>query len=95
MRSQIAKNTQELTNSRVERLQLLERELPAKETQLQHYRQTLAQLEESNSHSEWQQMQSGLAHPRIATPRARISSQKCPAAPCRLGKSIPAFGGEN
>ncbi|TAG63496.1 MAG: chromosome segregation protein SMC [Oscillatoriales cyanobacterium] len=59
VRSQIAKNTQELTDSRT-RLQLLERELPAQETQLQQYRQTLAQLEESNSHSEWQQMQSGL-----------------------------------
>ncbi len=59
VRSQIAKNTQELTNSQT-RLQLLERELPAQETQLQQYRQTLAQLEESNSHSEWQQMQSGL-----------------------------------
>jgi len=41
-------------------LQLLEGELPAQETQLQQYRQTLAQLEESNSHSEWQQMQSSL-----------------------------------
>jgi chromosome segregation protein len=59
VRSQIAKNTQELTDSR-SRLQLLERELPAQEAQLQDYRQTLAQLEESNSHSEWQQMQSGL-----------------------------------
>ncbi|MEG4800567.1 chromosome segregation protein SMC [Microcoleus sp. ARI1-B5] len=59
VRSQIRKNTQELTDSR-SRLQLLERELPAQETQLQQYRQTLAQLEESNSHSEWQQMQSGL-----------------------------------
>ncbi|MEG4321178.1 MULTISPECIES: chromosome segregation protein SMC [unclassified Microcoleus] len=59
VRSQIAKNTQELTDSR-SRLQLLTRELPAQETQLQEYRQTLAQLEESNSHSEWQQMQSGL-----------------------------------
>ncbi|MCC3494030.1 MAG: chromosome segregation protein SMC [Oscillatoriales cyanobacterium] len=59
VRSQIAKNTQELTDSR-SRLQLLARELPAQETQLQQYRQTLAQLEESNSHSEWQQMQSGL-----------------------------------
>ncbi len=59
VRSQIAKNTQELTDSR-SRLQLLERELPAQETQLQEYRKTLAQLEESNSHSEWQQMQSGL-----------------------------------
>ena len=58
-RSQITKNTQELTNSQ-SRLQLLERELPAKETELQQYRQTLAQLEESNSHSEWQQMQSSL-----------------------------------
>ena len=58
-RSQITKNTQELSNSR-ERLHLLERELPGKETELQQYRQTLAQLEESNSHSEWQQMQSSL-----------------------------------
>ncbi|NJL65938.1 MAG: chromosome segregation protein SMC [Microcoleus sp. SM1_3_4] len=59
VRSQISRNTQELINSR-DRLQLLERELPVQETQLQQYRQTLAQLEDSNSHSEWQQMQSGL-----------------------------------
>lgn len=59
VRSQIAKNTQELTNAE-SRLQLLEQQLPAQETQLQQYRQTLAQLEESNSHSEWQQMQSSL-----------------------------------
>jgi chromosome segregation protein len=59
VRSQIAKNTQELTNSR-SRLQFLEQQLPVQETELQQYRQTLTQLEESNSHSEWQQMQSGL-----------------------------------
>jgi chromosome segregation protein len=58
-RSQITKNTQELTNSQ-SRLQWLVGELPGKETELQQYRQTLAQLEESNSHSEWQQMQSSL-----------------------------------
>lgn len=58
-RSQITKNTQELTNSQ-SRLQWLVGELPGKETELQQYRQTLAELEESNSHSEWQQMQSSL-----------------------------------
>ncbi|XZO01672.1 MAG: chromosome segregation protein SMC [Microcoleus sp.] len=58
-RSQITKNTQELTNSQ-SRLQWLVGELPGKETELQQYRQTLTQLEESNSHSEWQQMQSNL-----------------------------------
>lgn len=56
---QLAKNTQELANAET-RLQLLELELPGKETELQQYRETLAQLEESNRHSEWQQMQTNL-----------------------------------
>ncbi|MGE5658379.1 MAG: chromosome segregation protein SMC [Actinomycetota bacterium] len=55
-RSLLAKNMQELATAR-ERLELLERELPLEEANLQEYRQTLAQLEESNRHSEWQQMQ--------------------------------------
>ncbi|OCR01135.1 chromosome segregation protein SMC [Oscillatoriales cyanobacterium USR001] len=56
---QLAKNNQELVNAE-SRWQLLELELPGKETELQQYRETLAQLEESNRHSEWQIMQSNL-----------------------------------
>lgn len=59
VRELLAKNTQELANAEG-RLELLNRELPAQDLQLQQKRQTLAQLEESNSHSEWQQMQVGL-----------------------------------
>jgi len=56
---QLAKNTQELANAE-NRWQFLELELPGKETELQQYRETLAQLEESNRHSEWQIMQTSL-----------------------------------
>ncbi|HLO52350.1 MAG TPA: chromosome segregation protein SMC [Kamptonema sp.] len=59
VKTQLVKNTQELTNAET-RLQLLELELPRKDIELQQYRETLAQLEESNRHSEWQQMQTNL-----------------------------------
>ena len=57
VRSLLAKNTQELTTAS-DRLQTLNINLPAQESQLQGLRQQLAQLEQSQTHSEWQQIQS-------------------------------------
>ena len=57
VRSLLAKNTQELTTAS-DRLQTLNIDLPAKVSQLQGLRQQLAQLEQSQTHSEWQQIQS-------------------------------------
>lgn len=56
VRSLLAKNTQELTTAS-DRLQTLSIDLPAKVSQLQGLRQQLAQLEQSQTHSEWQQIQ--------------------------------------
>ena len=56
LRSLLAKNTPEL-NTASDRLQVLNHELPAQETQLQDLRQQLAQLEQSQTPSEWQEMQ--------------------------------------
>ncbi len=56
VRSLLTKNTQELAAAN-ERLQTLAGELPAQEAQLQDLRQQLNQLEESQTHSEWQQIQ--------------------------------------
>lgn len=52
-----AKNTQELTNAQ-ESLQILNAELPNREVQLQQLRQQLAQLEQSQTPNEWQEIQS-------------------------------------
>jgi chromosome segregation protein len=57
VRSQLAKNTQELDAAQ-SRLQVLDSELPEKEAQLVQLRQVLAELEQSQTHSEWQQIQS-------------------------------------
>ena len=57
VRSLLAKNTQELTTAS-DRLQTLNIDLPAQEAQLQGLRQQLAELEQSQTHSEWQQIQS-------------------------------------
>ena len=57
VRSLLAKNTQELATAS-DRLQTLSIDLPAKVSQLQGLRQQLAQLEQSQTHSEWQQIQS-------------------------------------
>ncbi|MBE9031555.1 chromosome segregation protein SMC [filamentous cyanobacterium LEGE 11480] len=51
--------TQELNTSRA-RLELLETDLPRLETQLTSLRATLSQLEESQTHSEWQTIQANL-----------------------------------
>ena len=56
VRSQLAKNTQELDTAQ-SRLQVLDIELPEKEAQLVQLRQVLAELEQSQTHSEWQQIQ--------------------------------------
>jgi chromosome segregation protein len=56
VRSLFAKNTQELATAQ-ERLQTLKIELPAQEAQLQELRQQLAQLEQSQTPNEWQQIQ--------------------------------------
>ncbi|MFQ3627930.1 MAG: chromosome segregation protein SMC [Cyanobacteriota bacterium] len=56
LRTQLSQNRQELGPSE-ERLQTLERDLPAQEAELQRQRQVLADLEQSQTHSEWQQIQ--------------------------------------
>ncbi|MBW4574056.1 MAG: chromosome segregation protein SMC [Aphanothece sp. CMT-3BRIN-NPC111] len=56
LRSQLAKNTQELEAAQ-SRLQALDIELPAQVAQLTKLRQALAELEQSQTHSEWQQIQ--------------------------------------
>lgn len=56
-RSQLEQNIQELAHAQ-SRLISLEQEIPTQEVQLTELRQTLAELEKSHTHSEWQQMQS-------------------------------------
>ena len=56
VRSLLTKNTQELAVAN-KRLTILAGELPAQEAQLQELRQQLNQLEESQTPSEWQQIQ--------------------------------------
>ncbi|QIR41040.1 chromosome segregation protein SMC [Tolypothrix sp. PCC 7910] len=55
-RSQLAQNTEKFATAQ-SRLEVLDRELPGQETQLQQLRQTLAELEASQTPSEWQQIQ--------------------------------------
>ncbi len=59
LQAQLAQNTQELDDSQT-RLQILEIEIPAQEDQLHQWRQALAELEQSHTHSEWQQIQATL-----------------------------------
>ncbi|MEB3217392.1 MAG: chromosome segregation protein SMC [Nostocales cyanobacterium 94392] len=54
--NQLTQNTERL-NTAQSRLEILERELPNQEQQLQQLRHELAQLEESQTPSEWQQIQ--------------------------------------
>ncbi|HEY9739060.1 MAG TPA: chromosome segregation protein SMC, partial [Coleofasciculaceae cyanobacterium] len=56
VRSLLSKNTQELTTTS-DRLDTLNRDLPAQEAQLSGLRQQLAELEQSQTPSEWQQIQ--------------------------------------
>ncbi|AFZ24921.1 condensin subunit Smc [Cylindrospermum stagnale PCC 7417] len=55
-RSQFAQNSEKFATSQT-RLEVLLRELPGQETQLQELRHTLAELEASQTPSEWQQIQ--------------------------------------
>ncbi|MEO1146047.1 MAG: chromosome segregation protein SMC [Cyanobacteria bacterium J06638_22] len=55
-RTQQTQFAQELAAAQ-ERLHILERDIPALETELQQKRQTLAAMEASQTHSEWQQIQ--------------------------------------
>ena len=55
-KNQLTQNTEKL-NTAQSRLEVLERELPAQEQQLQQLRDELAQLEESQTPSEWQNIQ--------------------------------------
>ncbi|GAB4372660.1 MAG: chromosome segregation protein SMC [Elainellaceae cyanobacterium] len=59
LRVQLERHTQELTQVS-DRLRILDRELPIKETELQQQRQVLAELEQSQTHSEWQQIQAAI-----------------------------------
>ena len=59
VQTQLAQNTQELAIAQT-RLRILEAEIPAQDLQLQTLRQTLADLEQSQTHSEWQQIQTAL-----------------------------------
>lgn len=56
MRSQLAQNSEKFTVAQ-SRLEVLDRELPGQESQLQQLRQVLAELESSQTPSEWQQIQ--------------------------------------
>ncbi|AFZ59045.1 chromosome segregation protein SMC [Anabaena cylindrica FACHB-243] len=55
-RAQLAQNTEKFTTAQ-SRLQVLDRELPGQESQLQELRHTLSELESSQTPSEWQQIQ--------------------------------------
>ena len=55
-RNQLTQNTEKL-NTAQSRLEILERELPTQEQQLQQVRSELAELEASQTPSEWQQIQ--------------------------------------
>ncbi|MBW4561997.1 MAG: chromosome segregation protein SMC [Mojavia pulchra JT2-VF2] len=55
-RSQLAQNSEKLATAQ-SRLEILDRELPGQEAQLQQLRQVLAELEASQTPSEWQQIQ--------------------------------------
>lgn len=55
-RSQLTQNTEKFTTAQ-SRLEILDRDLPGQESQLQQLRHTLAELEASQTPSEWQQIQ--------------------------------------
>lgn len=59
VRTQLAQNSQEL-NTAETRLFALEREVPRQEATLQTQRQALLDLEQSQTHSEWQQIQAAI-----------------------------------
>ncbi|AFY42634.1 chromosome segregation protein SMC [Nostoc sp. PCC 7107] len=55
-RSQLAQNTEKFSTAQ-SRLEILDKDLPGQEAQLQQLRHTLAELEASQTPSEWQQIQ--------------------------------------
>ena len=55
-RSQLSQNTQQVTTAQ-SRLQILDRDLPLGEAQLQQLKQALTELEQSQTNSQWQQIQ--------------------------------------
>lgn len=55
----LEKNQQELSTAQ-SRLQILDREVPTQEAQLEQLRTNLAEIEQSQTHSEWQQIQAGI-----------------------------------
>ena len=55
----LEKNQKELAAAQ-SRLQILDREIPTQEAQLEQLRTNLADLEQSQTHSEWQQIQAGI-----------------------------------
>ncbi|MEA5577734.1 chromosome segregation protein SMC [Anabaena sp. UHCC 0451] len=55
-RAQLSQNNGKFNNAQ-SRLEILDRELPGKENELQHLRHTLAELESSQTPSEWQEIQ--------------------------------------
>jgi len=59
LRTQLEQNTQELDTAQT-RLQILDIEIPSQEERLQQLREALNELEQSHTHSEWQQMQAML-----------------------------------
>jgi chromosome segregation protein len=56
MRSHLAENSEKLITAQT-RLEILDRELPGKENQLQQLRHSLSELEASQTPSEWQEIQ--------------------------------------
>lgn len=70
LRTQLSQQAQELATAH-ERLQTLERELPHLEAELARHRQTLNELEASQTHHEWQQMQA-----RIREQETRLSDRQ-------------------
>jgi chromosome segregation protein len=59
LRTQLSQNTQELGTAE-ERLFNLDRDLPRQEAELVAQRQTMSDLEASQTHSEWQQLQAAI-----------------------------------
>ncbi len=60
-KNQLSQNQERFTTAQ-SRLEILMRELPSQEQQLQQLRQTLAELEASQTPSEWQQIQATIKH---------------------------------
>jgi chromosome segregation protein len=56
---QLSKNQEDLTTAQT-RLQVLDAEVPVQATELEQLRRSLNELEQSQTHSEWQQIQAGL-----------------------------------